>query len=288
MSINAIEKHAQTLNQALRNQGKTYGKAWRLRIRDLLQQTFAAMNAKPLDGALCKSLDEKISAELEALENGTVVAVAEESASKPSKSEKKKRSTAAADAAVAAGREIAPGKLEIAGVEKTAEISEHREESVEPQVLEDAGAARMAAGHSDAEGEARMAAGHSDAGDTSPDTEIMNETPQTESGNEAEETAKSEDAAAEVGLFDLIHVQIRCFFKIRACVRPPYIGQFVLFSERYGKDVQARVDRFLGVLSKGEDDFAAKTEVEVGYRDDLLPDMPERGLILYPKKEKKR
>ena len=90
MSINAVEKHAQTLNQALRNQGKLYGKAWRLRIRDLLQQTFAAMNARPLDGELCKSLDEKISAELEALENGTVETVAEDP--NKEKRSKKKRS----------------------------------------------------------------------------------------------------------------------------------------------------------------------------------------------------
>ncbi len=133
-----------------------------------------------------------------------------------------------------------------------------------------------------------MAAGHSDAGDTSPDTASNPDETQSESAETAKEPAKCADDADDVGLFDLIHVQIRCFFKIRACVRPPYIGQFVLFSERYGQDVQARVDRFLGVLSKGEDDFAAKTEVEVGYRDDLLPDMPERGLILYPKKKKKR
>ena len=96
MSINAVEKHAQTLNQALRNQGKLYGKAWRLRIRDLLQQTFAAMNARPLDGELCKALDEKISAELEALENGTVEIASEEP--KKEKRSKKKHSIDNTDA----------------------------------------------------------------------------------------------------------------------------------------------------------------------------------------------
>ncbi len=281
MSINAVEKHAQTLNQALRNQGKLYGKAWRLRIRDLLQQTFAAMNARPLDGELCKALDEKISAELEALENGTVEIASEEP--KKEKRSKKKRSLDDADEE----KPVLSGGFDedaaAGGAAETAEIvPEPVVETVETAESEAQESSRMAAGQSD-EGETRMAAGHSGAGDTSPETKTETDEIESESG---EATTKAEDDS--IGLFDLIHVEIRCFFKIRACVRPPYIGQFVTFSERYAADVQTRIDQFLGVLSKGDDEFAAKTEVDVGYRDDLLPNMPERGLILYPKKKKKR
>ena len=72
MSSNAIEKQAQALNQALRTRGKSLGKNWRLRIRDLLGQTFSALNAKPLDGALCLRLQQRIESELTALENDSV------------------------------------------------------------------------------------------------------------------------------------------------------------------------------------------------------------------------
>ena len=279
MSVNAIEKHAQALNQALRVNGKQFGKTWRLRIRDLLAQTFAAMNAKPLDGALCKSLDEKMEAELAAIENGTVAVESSDTDPKP---KKKKASKASADSPTAATEteelpEFKPAEQPATMPESVA--MPEPEPVSEPAVSDDVQAdptdsvvpeaARMDEGHSDAEGEPRMDEGHSGAGDASPDTD------------------KKTIPVDEIGLFDLIHIEIRCFFTIRACVRPPYIGQFVTFSEQYADDVQARIDRFLGVLSKGEDDFAAKTDVEVGYRDDLLPNMPERGLILYPKKKKK-
>lgn len=101
------------------------------------------------------------------------------------------------------------------------------------------------------------------------------------------ETSPLPKPADEIGLFDLIRVSIRCFFKIRACVRPPFIGKFVDFAEKFAEIRQERIDRFIGVLSKGDEDFVAKTEVEVGYREDLLPDMPERGLVLHPKKKRR-
>ena len=86
----------------------------------------------------------------------------------------------------------------------------------------------------------------------------------------------------------MIHVQIRCFFKINACVRPPYIGKFVQFADKFSEVKEARIERFIRVLSKGDEEISMKTEVEVGYRDDLIPDMPEMGFVLHPKKKKKR
>ncbi len=103
----------------------------------------------------------------------------------------------------------------------------------------------------------------------------------------SEPADKKPESSEEIGLFDLIHIKIRCFFKIRACVRPPYIGKFVCFADRFAEVRQERIDKFIGVLSNGEEDFIAKTEVDVGYQEDLLPDMPERGLVLHPRKKKR-
>ena len=72
MATNGIEKNAQALNKILREDGKKYGKIWRQRIRSLLSQTFAALNAKPLDGPLCLHLQSLIESELASIENETV------------------------------------------------------------------------------------------------------------------------------------------------------------------------------------------------------------------------
>ena len=72
MAGNPIEKKAQKLNQSLKDLGTGYGKKWRVRIRGLLKQTFEALQAKPLDGELCRALELKIDKELSDIENDTV------------------------------------------------------------------------------------------------------------------------------------------------------------------------------------------------------------------------
>lgn len=281
MAPNIVEKNAQALNQILRTEGKKYGKLWRGRIRELLAQTFAALNAKPLDGALCLRLSDQIEAELKAIEDGTVDV--ERGAEKSKKTREK-------DAKFHA--EIKPSD--------DSQIREDKKQTMTPRGNEAANvdtavhdvkdaadsmgnkdSARMAEGHS-AQGEPCMAEGHNGAGAQAPD-----ET-NSQKNTETADAPLRHVPADEVGLFDLIRVRIRCFFKINACVRPPYIGRFVRFADKFSEVVQSRIDKFIGVLDKGDEDLVAKTEVEVGYRDELIPDMPDMGLVLHPKKKKKR
>ncbi|MBO4350896.1 MAG: hypothetical protein J6A01_08135 [Proteobacteria bacterium] len=241
MSINAVEKNAQELNKILRANGKTLGKAWRLRIRDLLAQTFAALNAKPLDGPLCLKLSEQIEAEIAAVKDGEPLT---ETPAELTQAVQKKKPTPPAE--MPAPKESA--RIANGNSAETPCIGEANNGAGETRIVED----KSGAGESPVK--------HKKISDMQPE---------------------------DVGLFDLIHIHIRCFFKIRACTRPPYIGKFVQFADRFSEVRQERIDKFIGVLSKGDEDFVAKTEVDVGYRDDLIPDMPEMGFVLHPKKKKK-
>ena len=279
MAPNIVEKNAQALNQILRTEGKKYGKLWRSRIRELLAQTFAALNAKPLDGALCLKLSEQIEAELKAIEEGTVDV--EHGAEK-----QKKNKTTLDDKAEgthktqnnAGNHALPPKKLE-AEDKTTASLKPNHD----ADAISNDDCARMAQSHS-APGETRMAESHSGAGADAPEKEKNDKS----TGAQTADAPLCKVPDDEIGLFDLIRVNIRCFFKINACVRPPYIGRFVRFADKFSEVVQTRIDKFIGVLDKGDEDFVAKTEVEIGYRDELIPDMPDMGLVLHPKKKKKR
>ena len=321
MAINIVEKNALALNQILRTDGKRLGKEWRLRVRTLRGETFAALNAKPLDGALCLQLSEKIDAELAALaemkrddgeedgaESGFATAP-EKSSSKKKKSRKKAEAEESssveqtsdggaedtADAWWAQETEAAPAKKKKSRkkddvVALSADAAE-AEQPLAADARESASeerssaspcigaaengeeAARIGAADSDEEA-ARIAEGDSGASELD-----------ITAGKLVRQKATEPE---EVGLFDLIHVQIRCFFKINACVRPPYIGKFVQFADKFSEVREARIERFIRVLSKGDEEITMKTEVEVGYRDDLIKDMPEMGFVLHPKKKKKR
>ena len=263
MAVNSVEKSAQKLNAYLRSHGKKQGKAWRLRVRSLLAQTFEALNAKPLNGALCLELAGKIEREIAALEGGEPVET-DDVVSEPLPSEARNAGQEKEEAArIGAANSAAAERIETGrGAEAPAPSrdSDAGETRIERENTSDD---RQIQGEESAPAQA-----DSVAGDTSP--------------------AKEKNNPDEIGLFDLIHIQIRCFFKLNACIRPPYIGKFVRYADKYGEVVQARVDRFIKVLSKNEDEFAAKLEAEVGYDEDLLPDMPERGLVLHPRKKKKR
>lgn len=232
MAANPVEKAAQRLNRELKERGKAYGKIWRSRIRDLLRQTFDALNARPLDGGLCRQLGEKIEKELADIDNETV--------DLQSPGER---------------RQV---KSDISEEPETKESERMREHSED--------AARIGEDANSAGGEPRIGKANSGAGADSPHP--IKEEPES------------------VGLFDLIHVEVRTFFKIRACVRPPYIGKFVDFSDKYAERLMGRIERFLEVLTKREGEASARTEVEVGYREDLLPDMPDRNLVLSKRKKK--
>jgi len=98
--------------------------------------------------------------------------------------------------------------------------------------------------------------------------------------------AKGEEPP-EIGYFDIVNVQVRQFFKINALVETYEIGGSVSFAEKYADSVDDRVEKFIAVLSKPEATIQFNDEVQVGYRDDLIKDMPDRNLVLHPKKKKK-
>ena len=286
MGTNAVEKQAQELNKLLRAKSKTLDKKTRVRIRGLLGETFAALEARPLDGQRCLALAAQIDREIAALKGEMVaeaVAVSDgvgEASSRemvdvaPERvpegevaTESAPGHAMAADAASdhGAARESrdgdVPGKV---GADASDEEGERmREAHSEP-------AARIAEGDSAAEGEPRIPAGDSGAGDASP---------------ARPETPKEPEIR---GFAEMIHLQIRCFVRVRACVQPAELGKVAKFSSRFSDGVQERVDKFLAVLSKGEDDFSAKVDVETGYQQDLLPNMPDRNLVLHQKLKKKK
>ncbi len=98
--------------------------------------------------------------------------------------------------------------------------------------------------------------------------------------------AKGEEPP-EIGYFDIVNVQVRQFFKINALVETYEIGGSVTFAEKYADAVDDRVEKFIAVLSKPDETIHFNDEVQVGYRDDLIKDMPDRNLVLHPKKKKK-
>ena len=316
MAINIVEKNALALNQILRTDGKRLGKDWRLRVRPLLGETFAALNAKPLDGALCLQLSEKIDAELAALaemkrddgdeetQDSGFAPAPEKSSSKKKKSRKKAEESAwsveqasdsgaddSADAWWAQEPEVAPAKKKKSR-KKADDDALNADESVAEASLAGAENARESA----PEGRMREADSPDEAariGEADSGEDAARIAEGDSDGSERDITAgelvrQKATEPEEVGLFDLIRVQIRCFFKINACVRPPYIGKFVQFADKFSEVREARIERFIRVLSKGDEEITMKTEVEVGYRDELITDMPEMGFVLHPKKKKKR
>lgn len=247
MAVNAVERQAQKLNQILRTDGKRLGKSWRQSVRALLSQTFDALNAKPIDGALCQALATQIEAELARVESGE--------------------------------NSVCEIKIPLCDEFTENDSKKIRHSWVQDAVKSDEMSERMGVAHSSAQssrigqadsdvGEARIGQADSDAGGEPPDNMGI----------------EKDDA---IGLFDLIRVQVRCFFILRACVKPPYIGLFVRRATRHAEATVGRIERFIAVLSKDDAKIAAKTEVELGYDDDLLKGMPERGLVLHPKKKKK-
>ena len=315
MAINIVEKNALALNQILRTDGKRLGKEWRLRVRTLLGETFAALNAKPLDGALCLQLSEKIDAELAALaemkrddgdedgQDSVAVAAPEKSSSKKKKSRKKAEVEECASAETS-GEASAEDTADAWWAQETEAASPKKKKSRKKDDAEDLSADETEAETSGLE-ETRESAseGRMREADSPEEAPRIGE---ADSGEDAARIAEGESDAPEreitagelvrqkaiepeeVGLFDLIRVQIRCFFKINACVRPPYIGKFVQFADKFSEVREARIERFIRVLSKGDEEITMKTEVEVGYRDELIKDMPEMGFVLHPKKKKKR
>lgn len=259
MSANLVERNAQKLNNILREFGCALDKAWRTRVRTLLMQTYTAMNARPIDGALCRQLSDQIDAELAAIKP-KIDAWTDPDNPCPPKTAVKKSSKLKSSHKIVyppsnpinCQQPITPGDP-VQTPEKHSDIApafNHKtiDSTADPESCADSLAQKYTA----------------------------NEIP-------AKQTTLSDNS---IGLFDLIHVEIRCFFKIRACIRPPYIGKFVDFAEHFADVRETRIEAFINVLSK-RTEFGFKSDVEVGYEDDLLPNMPDLNLVLHPRRKKR-
>ena len=206
MGTNAVEKQAQELNKLLRAKSKTLDKKTRVRIRGLLGETFAALEARPLDGQRCLALAAQIDREIAALKGETVaeaVAVSDGVGEASSREMVDVAPERVPEGEVAT--ESAPGHAMAADAASDhGAARESRDGDVPGEVGADASdeeGERIAEGDSAAEGEPRIPAGDSGAGDASP---------------ARPETPKEPEIR---GFAEMIHLQIRCFVRVRACVR---------------------------------------------------------------------
>ncbi len=254
MAANQVEKNAIRLHKYLQERGKFFDKSWRQRIRKLLADTYEAMNAKPIDGNRCRVVSDQIEAELAVLDQMSFDDMPEISVKKSS--DKSKTRT-----------------------------TKKRAAQQSPSHSDDSSSSEMATDSS-------LLSTNGDRGEGGEDCDEMAREAVVDSAvdsrdNGVGQTNTVADAADSIGLFDLIHIEIRCFIKIRAVVRPPFIGKFVEFAEDFAQKRESRIEAFIAVLSPSTDELSNKMEVEVGYDDDLIPNMPGFDLVLHPKKKKR-
>lgn len=304
MSANQVEKHAVRLHKYLVERGKYFDKAWRQRIRKLLADTYNAMNARPLDGKRCHALSDEIDAELAALDKMSFdgmqeISVKDRAAKRAAKADCKQKPAAPASNASdsnktvhssdSAGQSPETGDLQgnradlrrqplgdlIGAPAKNDDIAD------DLRVHDAKNAKAVAVCDRKAENSAHLP------------NEMQSPTDPHTAGGAQTADGKDEITAAparedgSIGLFDLIRVEIRCMIKIRAVVRPPFIGKFVSFAETFAEKRESRIEAFIAVLSPDTEKLGAKTDTEVGYEDDLIPNMPGFDLVLHPKKKKR-
>lgn len=258
------------MHKYLQERGKFFDKSWRQRIRKLLADTYDAMNAKPIDGNRCRAVSDQIEAELAVLDQMSFDNMPEISVKKSS--DKSKTRTTKKRAA-----QQSPPPFD--------DSSEPRVLASSPTKTDDSSTSEMALDSS-------LLSTNGDRGEGGEDCDEMAREAVVDSAvdsrdNGVGQTDTVADAADSIGLFDLIHVEIRCFIKIRAVVRPPFIGKFVEFAEDFAQKRESRIEAFIAVLAPSTDELSNKMEVEVGYDDDLIPNMPGFDLVLHPKKKKR-
>lgn len=119
--------------------------------------------------------------------------------------------------------------------------------------------------------------------ETAPENQANPETAEQKSGDAAK-PEKPEDQI--LGYFQMVSIRVHEAFHLKAYrdpVRP--FGTRGRKASKQADIICDRVDKFLAVLSKDSETKPAP-ETYVGYRDDLIKDMPERSLILRKKPKK--
>lgn len=98
-------------------------------------------------------------------------------------------------------------------------------------------------------------------------------------------SAQTQPKGMSMGYFEMVSIKVRSFFCLRAFREPVRIARATSYAQNYADAVFARVDKFINVLSKGA--AAPSLDAYKGYGEELIKDMPERGLVLHPPKRKK-
>ena len=322
MSPLPLDKNAADLNRVLREHGKKLGKTWRIRIRKLLSETFAALSAPKLDGDRCTALGEQIDRELawvrdpsaiseDALvdafnkmmgevaamqkptfghipgniekERPHIIDASDEDAPNPTPKKEHKQSFAVSPLILEKKSETSAAEP-IEGVAPEARPRKAKKSSKKAVVREETSAVTAVRELTQSEQRTEDVPTEStkpevaqDSGDTSSDT------------SEKPAFKPLRETPPEVGYFDIVSIRIRQFFKFRALVETYEIGQTTTFAEKFCDAVEARIEKFIAVLSSPDDSASHfSTDVVTGYRDDLIKDMPDRDLVLHPKKKKKK
>lgn len=306
MAGHPVEQRAALLNRLLQKKGKSLGKPWRVRIRRLLSETFRALDAPKLDGARCQALEDQIVRELSwlddpsSIEESALIRAYEatldalESLSKPSfghipgdiDKEKQHFIDASADAP-APPKETPPLPI----LPPLPETDLHTQPPSAPETpalpVEVPTAKKKKKSKKSALRDILFSDDNNTAQDTaSAPAEQPNSLPAQPSTAERP-TCETREKPPEIGYFDIVHVQVRQAIRIHAAVKPVRIGRAGDMADLYAETVNARVERFIEVLSKPDSSIQFNSELTPGYEDELIENMPDRGLVLHPKKKKK-
>ena len=318
----------------LQKKGKSLGKAWRVRIRRLLSETFSALGAPKLDGTRCQTLEDQIVRELSWLNDPSSISEealvsayeatlgALDGMSKPSfgnipgniDKEKQHFVDASADEVPSAPREQAPLPEVLPDLpSKTASAPSPAPAApkpapavakAEPEPVAEPDAPEPAPTKTKKKKSKKSALRDilfSDDYDSpksadvtfvpepsasAQDTTVPEETPAAPPAPELPKYTTKE-TPPEIGYFDIVNIQIRQAIIIEAAVKPVRIGHAGDIADEYAETVNTRVERFIEVLSKPDSSIQFNSELTPGYEDDLIENMPDRGLVLHPKKKKK-
>lgn len=250
--MHPVEKLAFQLNATLKAQAKTVSKAWKTEARALLKESFELLSLNPPDEAALNLLEKRLNSQIAMANNAAIELTKTAKTPKPSH----RKTEPNADLAPQKEQQTQDIKAEIDSV--TAQAVPQTPSPIDLR---------------DDKGEANDSVAHSS---------YVLEKPK-------DKPAKpSQDGEPQsIGYFEMVRVEIRQFFKINACLPERVLGRASAYAERHSEVLAQRIEAFIAVLSKSSEAETPTTDLRTGYREELIKDMPERGLVLHPKRKKK-
>lgn len=252
--MHPLEKLASQLNTMLKTQAKAVSKAWKIEARILLKESFDLLGQTPPDDAALCLLEKRLNTHI-VMANSPPVDLEK---TPKTLGESAKIATTHADEL----RQTPDVKPDL--------HQDKRQDTLETQ-------ANLSTLKEEQEGE------HKNAKSVK-----KNHHPEALRGNASTELAPAKDAETSLlGYFEMVHVGIRQFFKINACLPERVLARASANAERHSEVLAQRIEAFIAVLSKSTEIENPNTNLRSGYHEELLKDMPERGLVLHPKRKKK-